>query len=256
MRDREERRPSSDHEPVKGSLRAVDLEKSYGRKKVVDKVSIRVEGGEIVGLLGPNGAGKTTTFSMILGLVARDGGRVFLRDEDISDLPMYLRARKGLILLPQEASAFRKLTVAENLLAVLETRPSGSGPRAARVAATLEEFGLEKLAGSLALTLSGGERRRLEIARAMVMDPDFILLDEPFTGIDPMSVHDLQAIIRNLRGKGLGVLLTDHAVREALEITDRAYILGGGKVLMEGTPAEIVSSDEVRKSYLGREFRL
>ncbi|MBP1659459.1 MAG: Sulfate-transporting ATPase [Candidatus Aminicenantes bacterium] len=256
MRDREERRPSSDHEPVKGSLRAVDLEKSYGRKKVVDKVSIRVEGGEIVGLLGPNGAGKTTTFSMILGLVARDGGRVFLRDEDISDLPMYLRARKGLILLPQEASAFRKLTVAENLLAVLETRPSGSGTRAARVAATLEEFGLEKLAGSLALTLSGGERRRLEIARAMVMDPDFILLDEPFTGIDPMSVHDLQAIIRDLRGKGLGVLLTDHAVREALEITDRAYILGGGKVLMEGTPAEIVSSDEVRKSYLGEEFRL
>jgi len=241
---------------VKGSLRAVDLEKSYGRKKVVDKVSIRVEGGEIVGLLGPNGAGKTTTFSMILGLVARDGGRVFLRDEDISDLPMYLRARKGLILLPQEASAFRKLTVAENLLAVLETRPSGSGTRAARVAATLEEFGLEKLAGSLALTLSGGERRRLEIARAMVMDPDFILLDEPFTGIDPMSVHDLQAIIRDLRGKGLGVLLTDHAVREALEITDRAYILGGGKVLMEGNPAEIVSSDEVRKSYLGEEFRL
>ena len=241
---------------MKGSLRAVDLEKSYGRKKVVDKVSIRVEGGEIVGLLGPNGAGKTTTFSMILGLVARDGGRVFLRDEDISDLPMYLRARKGLILLPQEASAFRKLTVAENLLAVLETRPSGSGTRAARVAATLEEFGLEKLAGSLALTLSGGERRRLEIARAMVMDPDFILLDEPFTGIDPMSVHDLQAIIRDLRGKGLGVLLTDHAVREALEITDRAYILGGGKVLMEGTPAEIVSSDEVRKSYLGEEFRL
>ena len=241
---------------MKGSLRAVDLEKSYGRKKVVDKVSIRVEGGEIVGLLGPNGAGKTTTFSMILGLVARDGGRVFLRDEDISDLPMYLRARKGLILLPQEASAFRKLTVAENLLAVLETRPSGSGTRAARVAATLEEFGLEKLAGSLALTLSGGERRRLEIARAMVMDPDFILLDEPFTGIDPMSVHDLQAIIRDLRGKGLGVLLTDHAVRETLEITDRAYILGGGKVLMEGTPAEIVSSDEVRKSYLGEEFRL
>jgi lipopolysaccharide export system ATP-binding protein len=256
MRDREERRPSSDHEPVKGSLRAVDLEKSYGRKKVVDRVSIKVEEGEIVGLLGPNGAGKTTTFSMILGLVAHDGGRVFLRDEDITVLPMYLRARKGLVLLPQEASAFRKLTVAENLLAVLETRPSGSGSRAARVAATLEEFGLEKLAGCLALTLSGGERRRLEIARAMVMDPDFILLDEPFTGIDPMSVRDLQAIIRTLRGKGLGVLLTDHAVREALEITDRAYILGGGRVLMEGTPAEIVSSEEVRKSYLGEEFRL
>jgi lipopolysaccharide export system ATP-binding protein len=256
MRDREERRPSSDHEPVKGSLRAVDLEKSYGRKKVVDRVSIRIEEGEIVGLLGPNGAGKTTTFSMILGLVPHDGGRVFLRDEDITDLPMYLRARKGLVLLPQEASAFRKLTVAENLLAVLETRPSGPGSRAARVAATLEEFGLEKLAGCPALSLSGGERRRLEIARAMVMDPDFLLLDEPFTGIDPLSVRDLQAIIRTLRGKGLGVLLTDHAVREALEITDRAYILGGGRVLKEGTPAEIVSSAEVRKSYLGEEFRL
>jgi lipopolysaccharide export system ATP-binding protein len=241
---------------MKGSLRAVDLEKSYRRKKVVDKVSVRVEEGEIVGLLGPNGAGKTTTFSMILGLVPQDGGRVFLRDEDITDQPMYLRARRGLVLLPQEPSAFRKLTVAENLLAVLETRLPGAGARAARVAAVLEEFGLEKLAGALALTLSGGERRRLEIARAMVMDPEFVLLDEPFTGIDPLSVHDLQDVIRRLRAKGLGVLLTDHAVREALEITDRAYILEGGRILKEGTPAEIVASEDVRKSYLGREFRL
>jgi lipopolysaccharide export system ATP-binding protein len=240
---------------MKGSLRAVDLEKSYGRKKVVDKVSVRVEEGEIVGLLGPNGAGKTTTFSMILGLVSQDGGRVFLRDEDITEQPMYLRARKGLILLPQEPSAFRKLTVAENLLAVLETRPS-AGARAARVGCVLEEFGLAKLAGALALTLSGGERRRLEIARAMIMDPDFVLLDEPFTGIDPLSVRDLQAIIRALRDKGIGVLLTDHAVREALEITDRAYILEGGRIFKEGTPAEIVASEEVRKSYLGQEFRL
>ena len=240
---------------MKGSLRAVDLEKSYGRKKVVDKVSVRVEEGEIVGLLGPNGAGKTTTFSMILGLVSQDGGRVFLRDEDITEQPMYLRARKGLILLPQEPSAFRKLTVAENLLAVLETRPS-AGSRAARVGCVLEEFGLAKLAGALALTLSGGERRRLEIARAMIMDPDFVLLDEPFTGIDPLSVRDLQAIIRALRDKGIGVLLTDHAVREALEITDRAYILEGGRIFKEGTPAEIVASEEVRKSYLGQEFRL
>ncbi len=240
---------------MKGSLRAVDLEKSYGPKKVVDKVSVRVEEGEIVGLLGPNGAGKTTTFSMILGLVSQDGGRVFLRDEDITDQPMYLRARKGLILLPQEPSAFRKLTVAENLLAVLETRPS-AGSRAARVGCVLEEFGLEKLSGALALTLSGGERRRLEIARAMVMDPDFVLLDEPFTGIDPLSVRDLQAIIRALRAKGIGILVTDHAVREALEITDRAYILDGGRILKEGTPAEIVASEEVRKSYLGQEFRL
>ena len=241
---------------MKGSLRAIDLEKSYGRKKVVDRVSVRVEEGEIIGLLGPNGAGKTTTFSMILGLVPMDGGRVFLGDEDISDRPMYLRARRGLILLPQEPSAFRKLTVAENLLAVLETRMPGAGARAARVSAALEEFGLEKLAGAKALTLSGGERRRLEIARAMVMDPDFVLLDEPFTGIDPLSVRDLQAIIRALRAKGLGVLLTDHAVRETLAITDRAYILEGGRVLAEGRPEEIVSSGEVRKRYLGDEFRL
>jgi lipopolysaccharide export system ATP-binding protein len=241
---------------MKGSLRAVDLEKSYGRKRVVDRVSIRVEEGEIVGLLGPNGAGKTTTFSMILGLVAQDGGRVFLREEDITGLPMYLRARRGLVLLPQEASAFRKMTVAENILAVLETRPSGPDSRTSRVNRALEEFGLAKLASARALTLSGGERRRLEIARAMAMDPDFVLLDEPFTGIDPLSVRDLQAIIRTLRDKGIGVLLTDHAVREALEITDRAYILEGGRILKEGTPAEIVASEEVRKSYLGQEFRL
>jgi len=241
---------------MKGSLRAVDLEKSYGHKKVVDRVSIRVEEGEIVGLLGRNGAGKTTTFSMILGLVPQDGGRVYLRDEDITDRPMYLRARKGLVLLPQEPSAFRKLTVEENLLAVLETRPPGAGPKGSRVTGTLEEFGLEKLAGARALTLSGGERRRLEIARAMVMDPDFVLLDEPFTGIDPLSVRDLQAIIRSLRAKGIGILLTDHSVREALEITDRAYILEEGRILKEGTPAEIISSEEVRKRYLGDEFRL
>jgi lipopolysaccharide export system ATP-binding protein len=241
---------------MKGSLRAVGLEKSYGRKKVVDGVSVRVEQGEIVGLLGRNGAGKTTTFSMILGLVPQDGGRVFLKDEDVTDRPMYLRARKGLVLLPQEPSVFRKMTVAENLMAVLETRPSGAASRAARVSGALEEFGLDALAGAMALTLSGGERRRLEIARAMVLDPEFLLLDEPFTGIDPLSVRDLQEIIRGLRGKGLGVLLTDHSVREALEITDRAYILEGGRVLKEGTPAEIVSSDEVRKSYLGDEFRL
>jgi len=241
---------------MKGSLRAVGLEKSYGRKKVVDGVSVRVEQGEIVGLLGRNGAGKTTTFSMILGLVPQDGGRVFLKDEDVTDRPMYLRARKGLVLLPQEPSVFRKMTVAENLMAVLETRPSRAASRAARVSGALEEFGLDALAGSMALTLSGGERRRLEIARAMVLDPEFLLLDEPFTGIDPLSVRDLQEIIRGLRGKGIGVLLTDHSVREALEITDRAYILEGGRVLKEGTPAEIVSSDEVRKSYLGDEFRL
>ncbi len=241
---------------MKGSLRAVELEKSYGGKKVVDKVSVSVEQGEIVGLLGRNGAGKTTTFAMILGLVPQDGGRVFLNGEDVTDRPMYLRARKGLVLLPQEPSAFRKMTVAENLLAVLETRPASAASRAARVSEALEEFGLEKLAGAMALTLSGGERRRLEIARAMVLDPGFLLLDEPFTGIDPLSVRDLQAIIRGLRAKGIGILLTDHAVREALAITDRAAIIEAGRVLEEGTPAEIVSSAAVRKSYLGDEFRL
>lgn len=241
---------------MKGSLKAVDLEKSFGIKKVVDKVTIEVGQGEIVGLLGPNGAGKTTTFSMILGLIPQDGGRVFLRDKDITDLPMYLRARKGLCLLPQEPSSFRKLPVEDNLLAVLETRPGAGVSKRARLSETLAEFGLEKVARSRALTLSGGERRRLEIARAMIMDPDFLLLDEPFTGIDPLAVLDLQEIIRNLRKRGIGVLLTDHAVRETLKITDRAYILDGGRVLMEGTAQEIVASEEVRKSYLGDQFRL
>jgi lipopolysaccharide export system ATP-binding protein len=241
---------------MKDSLKAVDLEKSFGIKKVVDKVTIEVGRGEIVGLLGPNGAGKTTTFSMMLGLVPQDGGRVFLRGEDITDLPMYLRARKGLCLLPQEPSSFRKLTVEDNLLAVLETRPGAEAWKNARLAEALADYGLTKLARSRALTLSGGERRRLEIARAMIMDPDFLLLDEPFTGIDPLAVLDLQKIIRDLRERGVGVLLTDHAVRETLKITDRTYILEGGRVLKEGTPAEIVASEDVRKSYLGDDFRL
>jgi lipopolysaccharide export system ATP-binding protein len=241
---------------MKGSLKAVDLEKSFGIKKVVDRVTIEVGAGEIVGLLGPNGAGKTTTFSIIVGLLPGDGGRVYLGGEDITGLPMYLRARKGLCLLPQEPSSFRKLAVEDNLLAVLETRPGDAAARRAVLAETLVEFGLEKVARSRALTLSGGERRRLEIARAMITNPDFLLLDEPFTGIDPLAVLDLQDIIRRLRARGIGVLLTDHAVREALKITDRAYILDGGRVLKEGTPDEIVSSADVRKSYLGDEFRL
>jgi lipopolysaccharide export system ATP-binding protein len=241
---------------MKGSLKAVDLEKSFGIKKVVDKVTIEVAEGEIVGLLGPNGAGKTTTFSMILGLVPQDGGRIYLKGEDITDLPMYLRARRGLGLLPQEPSAFRKLSVEDNLLGVLETRPGNGASRKTVLAETLEEFGLENVARCRALTLSGGERRRLEIARAMLTNPDFILLDEPFTGIDPLAILDLQEIIRRLRGRRIGVLLTDHSVRETLKITDRAYIIDRGKVFMEGTPEEIVASAEVRKSYLGDEFRL
>jgi lipopolysaccharide export system ATP-binding protein len=241
---------------MKGSLKGADLEKSYGIKKVVDKVTIEVQRGEIVGLLGPNGAGKTTTFSMIMGLIPQDGGRVSLNGEDITGLPMYLRARRGLCLLPQEPSSFRKLAVEDNLRAVLEMRPGAAAGKRGLVAETLAEFGLEKVARSRAMTLSGGERRRLEMARAMIMNPEFVLLDEPFTGIDPLAILDLQGIIRGLRERGIGVLLTDHSVRETLKITDRAYILDGGRVLMEGAPADIVASADVRKSYLGEEFRL
>lgn len=237
-------------------MKAVGLNKSYGKKKVVDGVSIEVQRGEVVGLLGPNGAGKTTTFSMVLGLVLPDSGQIFLDGEDISALPMYLRARKGLCLLPQEPSAFRKLTVEENLLAILETKSDGGTDRRNRTASILKEFGLEKLSASKAYMLSGGERRRLEIARAMVTEPEFILLDEPFTGIDPLAILDLQEIVGKLKKDGLGLLLTDHSVREALKITDRAYIIDKGRIFKEGTPEEIVSSDEVRKSYLGDDFRL
>jgi lipopolysaccharide export system ATP-binding protein len=241
---------------MKDALRAVGLHKTYGKKKVVDNVSIEVRKGEIVGLLGPNGAGKTTTFSMVLGLVPQDSGRIFLDDEDITGLPMYLRARKGLCLLPQEPSAFRKLSVEDNLLAIMETMPDTHPSGEGLLARTLKEFGLEKLAASKAYTLSGGERRRLEIARAMITDPEFILLDEPFTGIDPLAILDLQAIVSGLKARGLGLLLTDHSVREALKITDRAYIIDKGRIFKEGTPAEIVASEDVRRSYLGEDFRL
>jgi lipopolysaccharide export system ATP-binding protein len=241
---------------MKDSLRAVGLEKIYGKKKVVSDVSVKVDKGEVVGLLGPNGAGKTTTFSMILGLVPQDGGRIFLGDEDITELPMYLRARKGLCLLPQDPSSFRKLTVEDNLVAILETQPEAQSRKNGNVAAMLKEFGLDKLARSKAYTLSGGERRRLEIARAMITRPEFILLDEPFTGIDPLAIIDLQNIVQGLKARGLGVLLTDHSVREAFRITDRAYIIDKGRIFMEGTPEEIVSSPEVRRQYLGEDFRL
>ena len=237
-------------------LRAVKLEKSYRLKRVVDSVSVEIRSGEIVGLLGPNGAGKTTTFSLILGLVPQDGGRITLDDEDITGYPMYLRAQKGICLLPQEASSFRKLTVEDNLLAIMETRPGSAVQTHGLLVKTLREFGLEKVAKSKAVTLSGGERRRLEIARAMMTQPRFMLLDEPFTGIDPLAVQDLQRIVRNLRESGLGVLITDHSVRETLKITDRAYIIDKGAILCEGTPAEIVRSAEVRKSYLGEHFTL
>jgi len=241
---------------MKSCLKAVNLVKSYTGKKVVDDVSIEIRRGEIVGLLGPNGAGKTTSFSLILGLIRQDSGRVFLDGEEITDYPMYLRAQKGICLLPQDPSAFRKLTVEENLLAIMETLPDGQSQQLAVVEKTLGEFGLGKLARARAYTLSGGERRRLEIARAMVSGPEFILLDEPFTGIDPIAVQELQRIIRTLKKKGLGILVTDHSVRETLKIVDRAYIIDKGQILKEGTPEEIVMSEDVRRSYLGEDFRL
>lgn len=241
---------------MKSCLKAVNLVKSYTGKKVVDDVSIEIRRGEIVGLLGPNGAGKTTSFSLILGLIRQDSGRVFLDSEEITDYPMYLRAQKGICLLPQDPSAFRKLTVEDNLLAIMETLPDGQSQQSAVVEKTLAEFGLGKLARARAYTLSGGERRRLEIARAMVSGPEFILLDEPFTGIDPIAVQELQRIIRTLKKKGLGILVTDHSVRETLKIVDRAYIIDKGQILKEGTPEEIVMSEDVRRSYLGEDFHL
>ncbi len=237
-------------------LRALNLEKSYGPKRVVDGVSIEIRSGEIIGLLGPNGAGKTTTFSLILGLVPQDGGRIELDGEDITSDPMYLRAQKGICLLPQEASAFRKLSVTDNLLAIIQTRSESVPQVPDLLARTLKEFGLEKVARSKAVTLSGGERRRLEIARAMMTQPRFMLLDEPFTGIDPLAIQELQRIIRRLKEAGLGLLVTDHGVRDTLKITDRAYIIDRGKILAEGTPAEIVCSEECRRSYLGENFSL
>lgn len=241
---------------MKDYLEAIKLEKSYRKKKVLDQISLCVSKGEIVGLLGPNGAGKTTTFSLILGLIPQDSGQVILDGEDITGFPMYIRARKGLCLLPQEPSAFRKLSVEDNLFSIVETNrnnyPNGKG----EIQRIMEEFGLQELAEAKAYTLSGGERRRLEIARALLTTPRFILLDEPFTGIDPLAILDLQNIIHTLRNRGIGILITDHSVREALKITDRAYIIDGGKILEEGTPQELVDSEEVRKSYLGEDFSL
>jgi lipopolysaccharide export system ATP-binding protein len=241
---------------MRDGLRAVGLEKSYRGKKVVDGVSVEITRGEIVGLLGPNGAGKTTTFSMMLGLVPQDAGRIFLDGEDITELPMYLRAQRGICLLPQEPSSFRRLSVEDNLTAILEVIPRRDDEPAPEVEAVLEEFGLARLAGAKAYTLSGGERRRLEIARAMITGPEFILLDEPFTGIDPLAITDLQEIILSLKGKGLGLLVTDHSVRETLKIADRGYIINGGTIIRQGLPAELVASAEVRTSYLGEGFSL
>ncbi len=241
---------------MKDNLEAIKLEKAYRKKKVLDGISLCVSKGEIVGLLGPNGAGKTTTFSLILGLIPQDSGQVLLDGEDITSFPMYIRARKGLCLLPQEPSAFRKLSVEDNLLSVVETNRSGYSDGNGDVQRIMKEFGLEELANAKAYTLSGGERRRLEIARALLTIPRFILLDEPFTGIDPLAILDLQDIILALKNRGIGILITDHNVRDALKITDRAYIIDGGKILKEGAPQELVFCEEVKKSYLGEDFTL
>jgi lipopolysaccharide export system ATP-binding protein len=241
---------------MKRRLEAVGLTKFYHKKEVVSGVSITVETGEVVGLLGPNGAGKTTTFSLILGLIHQDAGQIFLGEEDITGLPMYIRARKGVCLLPQESSAFRKLSVEDNLMSILERMPAAQSRRNGDIREVLNELGLAKLAKAKAYTLSGGERRRLEIARALMTNPEFILLDEPFTGIDPLAILDLQDIILALKEKRIGVLITDHSVRETLKITDRAYIIDKGKILAQGTPEQIVSSQEVIKTYLGEGFDL
>ena len=237
-------------------LEAQQLNKSYRGRKVVNNVSLTISSGEVVGLLGPNGAGKTTTFYMIFGLTDPESGSVYLDGNDITSLPMYLRARKGISYLPQEPSVFRKLSVEDNLYAVAETLGLGSGIADQLVSELLEEFGIAGLRKSLAYTLSGGERRRLEIARSMMMKPAFILLDEPFAGIDPLAVLEIQRIVTQLKAKNIGVLITDHNVRETLKITDRAYIINEGAIFRMGTP-DLLSSDlEVRKVYLGENFRL
>ncbi len=238
------------------TLRTIELTKSYGGRTVVRGVSIEVASGEIVGLLGPNGAGKTTTFSMAVGLTAPDSGRVILDTEDVTDDPMYIRARKGIAYLPQEPSIFRGLTVEQNILAILETLKLTRAQRRTRLTELLAELNLTPLAKSPAYTLSGGERRRAEITRALVTSPRFILLDEPFAGIDPIAVTDIQKIIFHLKTRGIGVLITDHNVRETLRITDRAYIVHDGVIFRSGTPASLATDEEVRGIYLGDAFRL
>jgi lipopolysaccharide export system ATP-binding protein len=238
-------------------LAANHLSKSYGKRPVVKDVSFSVSQGEVVGLLGPNGAGKTTCFYMTIGLVSQDGGQILIDDQDISQLPMHGRARKGLGYLPQEPSIFRKLSVSDNILAILETRKDLTAiQRREKLDNLLNEFHITHLTESNGMSLSGGERRRVEIARALATDPKFILLDEPFAGVDPISVNDIKSIIRQLSDKGIGVLITDHNVRETLDICARAYIVGEGHVIAEGTTAHILSDQKVRQTYLGDNFTM
>ncbi len=238
------------------SLSTSGLRKVYRGRAVVDDVSIEVHPAEIVGLLGPNGAGKTTTFYMVVGLTQPDEGKVFLGEREITDLPMYLRARQGISYLPQEASVFRKMTVEDNLRSIFETLEMDPPEKERRAHQLIERFGLTTVRKTPAYALSGGERRRVEIARALVLDPIYILLDEPFAGIDPIAVLDIQSIIRHLKTMGIGVLITDHNVRETLKITDRAYIINNGAILRSGAPAELSMDPQVRKIYLGKDFTL
>lgn len=232
------------------------LVKIYGKRRVVNEVSIELQQGEIVGLLGPNGAGKTTTFNMILGFVRPNGGKIFLNSTDITDLPVYQRARAGIGYLPQEVSVFRKMTVEENLLAILQMLPLSKAERQERLESLLEKMGLSHLARSRAYTLSGGERRRVEIARALVLQPSFLLLDEPFTGIDPKAVQELQEMIHQLRNEGLGIFLTDHSIREALQVTDRSYLIYEGKIELSGTSQELIQNERAKQLYFGHRFQM
>jgi lipopolysaccharide export system ATP-binding protein len=237
-------------------LYTIDLVKKYHNRTVVDHVSIEVEQGEIVGLLGPNGAGKTTSFYMIVGLIQPRQGRIFLDDEEITNLPVYKRARKGIGYLAQEPSVFRNLSVEDNLRAVLELSGLSRNEQAERVESLLNEFGLQKVRKSKGIQLSGGERRRTEIARALALKPKFILLDEPFAGIDPIAVEDIQNIVSHMKNKNIGIIITDHNVHETLSITDRAYLLFEGRILMSGTASQLAEDEYVRKVYLGKKFEL
>jgi lipopolysaccharide export system ATP-binding protein len=241
---------------MKGKLKTAHLQKVYRGRAVVQDVSIEVGPGEIIGLLGPNGAGKTTTFYAVVGLISPDAGTVTLGDDDITSLPMYLRAQRGISYLPQEPSIFRRMTVEDNLRAIFETLDLSHAEQERRIDQLIQDFGLVKVRKNRGYSLSGGERRRVEIARALVINPWYILLDEPFAGIDPIAVLDIQGIVRHLKTMGIGILITDHNVRETLKITDRAYIINNGEILRHGTPQELSSDPEVRKIYLGEDFTL
>ena len=237
-------------------LRALSIEKSYRGRKVVNGISLEVNQGEIVGLLGPNGAGKTTSFYMIVGLIKPNDGRIFLDKEEITELPMYQRAKRGIGYLAQEASVFRKLSVEDNLLAVLEMSALSKTEQKDKMESLLEEFSLTHVRKNLGMVLSGGERRRTEIARALAVDPSFVLLDEPFAGVDPIAVEEIQGIVAQLKNKNIGILITDHNVNETLSITDRAYLMFEGKLLKAGTAEELAADEQVRKVYLGKHFEL